>query len=279
MKHLAITAIVLLLGIHAEARQYRLSYEPSGQIIAFHLGEIIQPESHAVYVGDREGGVFGKVFPQLGDEHVHAPADKVAVVAPDHIGHKLALKHLALVLTEQAQQLGFLLCELALLAVGVAQFEIGIIEGVLSELILRPCLLRLSPEPRRAFEYGPDAEHQLFRTEGLGDVVVGAETQSLDLVFRLIARGEEYDRHFTVGFPDILCETEAVLLRHHHIEQAQVVLLLVELHQSFLSVLAQVHAESLLAQHVLDHESEVHVVFHQQDARHIAVCLLHHHAF
>ncbi|MFN8863980.1 MAG: hypothetical protein ACK5W1_06675 [Flavobacteriales bacterium] len=40
MKHLVITAIVLLLGIHTKASQYRLTYEPSGQIIAFRLGEI-----------------------------------------------------------------------------------------------------------------------------------------------------------------------------------------------------------------------------------------------
>jgi len=40
MKHLLLTAMILLLGIHAKASHYRLSYEPSGQIIAFHLGEI-----------------------------------------------------------------------------------------------------------------------------------------------------------------------------------------------------------------------------------------------
>src|SRR5262249_26646525 len=62
-----------------------------------------------------------------------------------------------------------------------------------------------------------DAQHQLARLEGLGEIVVGAALEAGDAVLGLGHRGQEEDRH-TAGAAKIGGELEAALARHHDVE-------------------------------------------------------------
>ena len=73
----------------------------------------------------------------------------------------------------------------------------------------------------RALQDVGDAQQQLARLEGLGEVVVGADFQSADAVRHLGARGEHEDRNRR-GLLQRLGEFEAAFARHHHVDDQQV---------------------------------------------------------
>ena len=73
----------------------------------------------------------------------------------------------------------------------------------------------------RAAQDGTDAGRQLVGMERLGDVVVGAEVETLGLVRGGALRREEDDRH---GSPlaELAHDLDAVEIGHHDVEQDDV---------------------------------------------------------
>ena len=87
-------------------------------------------------------------------------------------------------------------------------------------------LLRLSAPA--AGETGVPAQvgfhpgHQLSRIEGLGDIVVGAQSQPPDLIHRVGAGGDHQDGHIDpVPYPP--ADVVAVAARQHQVQEQQVV--------------------------------------------------------
>ena len=67
-----------------------------------------------------------------------------------------------------------------------------------------------------------DAGDHLLEAEGLGDVVVAADRQALDLVAHVVARGEEQDRRGQPGVPEPSRHGEAVHVGQHDVEDDEV---------------------------------------------------------
>ena len=74
---------------------------------------------------------------------------------------------------------------------------------------------------RDALQDVADAQHQLARLEGLGQIIVGAALQPVDAVLGLGHRGQQQDRH-VAGLAQALGQREAALARHHHIDDQQI---------------------------------------------------------
>ena len=73
-----------------------------------------------------------------------------------------------------------------------------------------------------ALEDGADAERELFRLEWLGQVIVGAELQSLDPFGWLAARGEQDDGRVGFLLAHALEQGEAIFAGHHHVEDDEI---------------------------------------------------------
>ena len=75
----------------------------------------------------------------------------------------------------------------------------------------------------RAAQHGADAREQFLQIEGLGDVVVGAKLQPLQLVGLLAASGQNDDRHLA-RLPQHRTQIEAVEIGkrqvQHHRDRA-----------------------------------------------------------
>ena len=100
------------------------------------------------------------------------------------------------------------------------------VAGVLVELevgVAQPVLAR--PGARRPAQHGLHPLDQLLDAERLGDVVVAAEPQALDLVLGGVAGGEEDDRDPGAGalvLAQAAGHLEAVEVGEHHVEHDQV---------------------------------------------------------
>ena len=66
------------------------------------------------------------------------------------------------------------------------------------------------------------AGDELFEAERLGDVVVAADRETLDLLLGRVARGEEHDRHVVPVGPQPLHDREAVAVGEHDVEHHEI---------------------------------------------------------
>ena len=73
-----------------------------------------------------------------------------------------------------------------------------------------------------AAQHGADAGDDLLEAERLGDVVVAADGEALDLVVDRVARGDEDDRQLAALLAQPPGDGEAVHVGEHHVEDAQV---------------------------------------------------------
>ena len=87
--------------------------------------------AEAVDVHEFDAGVVAEVFAEFGDEDVHAAGVEVGVVAPDEAEGGLAFEDFALLLAEEAEEVGFAGGE-ALDLVLVAEFAGGEVEVVVA---------------------------------------------------------------------------------------------------------------------------------------------------
>src|SRR3984885_10323059 len=77
--------------------------------------------------------------------------------------------------------------------------------------------------PLEAAQNGLDAGDQLARSEGFGDVVVGAQLEAVDAVVLRRARGEKDDWDDAEGRvqPEPAAEIEAIAAGYHDVEQEE----------------------------------------------------------
>ena len=174
----------------------------------------------AVDVDDLDRGVILEVFAELGDVHVHRAGVEVVVIDPDGLEGEVALKNLVDVGAEEAQKLALLGGQLGHLVIDHEHLFLGI-KGELADLVHRDFLALLALD---AAQDGFDTEHQLLHGEWLSDVVVGTDLEAFEDIVLERLGSEEYDGDFGVDRADFLGESESVLLGHHHVEDAQVVL-------------------------------------------------------
>ena len=114
-----------------------------------------------------------------------------------------------------------------------------------------------------ATQDGFNTEHEFLHREGLGDVVVGTELESLyDILFLGLCR-EEDDGHLGIGLADFGGQGEAVLLWHHHIKHADVVLGLHEGLVACLTIGTELGGVAFGLQILAKQHAEVLVVFAQ----------------
>ena len=69
---------------------------------------------------------------------------------------------------------------------------------------------------------GADAGHDLLEAEGLGDVVVAAHREPLDLVLDRVTRGDKDDRQQPAGLPQPAGHLEPVHVGEHDVEDDEV---------------------------------------------------------
>ena len=109
-----------------------------------------------------------------------------------------------------------------------------------------------------------DAHHELLHGEGLGDIVVGTKLEAFeDILLQRLGRQED-DRHLGVALTNLLSQRETVLLRHHHVEDADVVLLLEELTVANLAVRAQLTLEVLRLEVLAEQHSQILIISHNK---------------
>src|SRR6478735_978886 len=100
-----------------------------------------------------------------------------------------------------------------------------------------------------ATQHGADPRHQLARRVRLGDVVVGAELETDDLVDLVVLRADHDHRHAR-GLPDLAADLGARDAGQHHVEEHDVGPVAVELHERGVAVRGDRDLEALLAEHV-----------------------------
>jgi hypothetical protein len=67
------------------------------------------------------------------------------------------------------------------------------------------------------------ARQHLLHVKGLGDIIVGARVDPLDLFAPAIARGQDQDRHRAAGFPPRLENRDPVALRQAEVQHDRVI--------------------------------------------------------
>ena len=224
-------------------------------LLGIHLGgdELV---ALAVDVDDLDGGVIFEFLAQLGDVNVHRAGIEVVVIDPDGLQGEVALQDLVHVGAQQAQQLALLGGEVVTLVVGEQHLALGV-EGEFADLVNGDFFALLALD---AAQDGLDAHHELLHREGLGDVVVGTNLEALENVLLQGLGGEEDDGHIAVDGADFLCQLVAVLLGHHHVEQADVIFALEESLVTGLSIGKQLGFEALVLEVLTGEGSQILVV-------------------
>jgi len=90
--------------------------------------------------------------------------------------------------------------------------------------------------PGGAAQQGADAGEDFLEMEGLGDIIVGAGVEPLDLVAPAIARRQDQDGHGAAGAPPRLQHGDAVQFRQADVEDDRVVGLVLAEIMAFLAV-------------------------------------------
>ena len=121
--------------------------------------------------------------------HVHGPAERTALVAPDGAQQPVAAQHLPTILDEVLEQPQFPRRQLDQFA-GLSRLAAYEVDFHVTEFTGA----RDSRLAARAAQDGLDPCHQFHETERLRHVVVGAGAQAQHLVDLLAAGGEHDDR-------------------------------------------------------------------------------------
>jgi len=121
--------------------------------------------------------------------------------------------------------------------------------------------------PRPAKER-PDARRKLLEGERLGQVVVRSRVQPCHSVRHRVPSGQQEDRHPASPFPELPAEREPIHARQHDVQHHQVVVLRPGAQQveGIRPVSADLHGIAFLLQSLAKRDSELHIVFHDQDA-------------
>lgn len=110
------------------------------------------------------------------------------------------------------------------------------VEGEATDLVHRTLTVFLATHTAEDSLHALD---ELLHGERLSDVVVSTFVETFEYVFLLHTGGEEDDRHLRVHLTNVLSQRETVFFRHHHVEDADVELLFLELSEASLAVGAE----------------------------------------
>lgn len=105
--------------------------------------------------------------------------------------------------------------------------------------------------------HGADAGQQLVKGEGLDEIVVGAEVQTLDPVAHGVARGEEEHGRGVAPLAELPHGREAVHARHHDVEDGGVVVGALEVIERLAPVVAGVRGVAPGGQPFADYPVQV----------------------
>ena len=210
---------------------------------------------------DAVGGVLSQIFAQLGDENVHALLGEVIVVLPDFQQGFFVQEHFVLPLAEQLEQLGFLGAQPLLCPLQAQRAPLGI-EGIAADLKNR---LGLRPLPRIAQQH-IDFQQQYLGVERLHQIVGSAELVAFDLVFLQPFGGEEHKGRILAAAGDGLRQGEAILVRHHHIQDAEVEAVFPKDLLGLFPIGAERGGKAIHFEENLEHHPKIGIVFGDEDA-------------
>src|SRR5262249_51352156 len=145
--------------------------------------------AHAPDRLDARGGA-AQLVAQPGDVDVHGPRGAGGVRPPDELTQALARQHHARSAGEHGEQLELLGPQLDAAVADRHLVAVRVDAQVADFQRTLP-----GPHARGAAQHGLHAGRQLARIERLGHVVVGAQLQPGDAVFRLVACREHDDWH------------------------------------------------------------------------------------
>src|SRR5690606_32615452 len=134
--------------------------------------------------------------------------------------------------------------------------------------------------PAAAAQDRRDPEQQLAQVEWLREVVVAARLESAYPVLRIALHGQEHHGRLHAFGADRLADLETVHLRHHHVEQDQVVALAADLLEPRETVVRDVRDVALGLEVLANAFGQVRLVVDDEDARPPVALRLHarHHA-
>jgi hypothetical protein len=247
-------------------------------VVRSHVSTKDELISAAVNVQDFDRRIFTEVFPELGDEDIHAPGVEDGIAAPNKLEGQAPFQHAVGMETEQTQEFGFLGCQLTG-PVFDAQGLFLIIERVQAQTE-SAVLTRIFPPDLASPEDCSNAEDKFLETEGFRDIVVSADSETFDPIFLERLGGEEYHRDVRMNPADVAAEGESILLGKHDVDETKVEDIIEEDPERFLSITAKSHIESPGAERFLKEEAEVVVVLDQENPgkeRHRAAIVPGHH--
>lgn len=190
--------------------------------------------SDTAYVLDAQGGVGPEVFSEPGHEHVHAAGNEEAVFFPDCFEEYVAgdyfiamaekdLEHFAFFVREAGGGTAGVQGKVVDVEYGVSGFEDGHAVG-------------RGGRAERSFQNGLHAVSEFFDAEGFAYIVVGPYLETADAIFRLAPGGEENDGHLLVVLAYFLGQIEAIAMRQHDVENAEVECMAVKGGKTFFAV-------------------------------------------
>ncbi len=118
----------------------------------------------------------------------------------------------------------------------------------------------------RASQQRLQARQNLFKVEGLGDVVIGPGLQAFDLVLPIVARRENQDGVALVARPQAADDLEACDLRQAEIDDRNVQGIFESGEQRFLAIRRDIDGEAGVGEPVFQHVAQRSFVFDNQHA-------------
>ena len=110
-----------------------------------------------------------------------------------------------------------------------------------------------------------DTHHELFHRERFSDIVVGTNLETFEDIFLQCLCGEEDDWQLSILLANILCERETILLRHHHVEHADIKLCLLEFSVTSFAIRTKHSLIALSLKIFTEQHAEVLIILAQQD--------------
>ena len=116
---------------------------------------------------------------------------------------------------------------------------------------------------RRAVrDHAIDLDQQLFVIPGLGEIIVGAGLERVHGHFHRTVGGDHENRSFRIALANLAEHFHAGTVRHHEVQQNQVVVAGFGLWQTLGAVWRQVHVVAFNAQQSLEAFADIRFIVH-----------------
>ncbi|MNY07295.1 hypothetical protein D3C86_1400940 [compost metagenome] len=117
-----------------------------------------------------------------------------------------------------------------------------------------------------ATDHGVGARDQLVLVEGLGQIVVGAAAEGLDLGFNLVAAREDHDRRIDLADAQLTQNLKAAHVGQVQVQQNEVVVIDLAQIDAFFTQVGRIDVKAFRLEHQFDALGGGVIVFNQQDA-------------